>query len=413
MGGGDVQWAELATQFHRDSSYQESLLMEHELLNTIRGFRGNPDLTIIPPSADLRPNRPPQGAICIYHAQVEYGLMLPPQLEFREILNSFQLVPAQLSPNAIAYVYSLLKLLQAQEIPWTLTLFRSLFSWMTVPGYGGCLALRSKTRRAMFSGASSSHSDWRDYYFFVGGDLGIPLTPGVCPPEFSGEAKWVAGQETLRNLEKLKGQSWPLKDFLRHVRNDIFLHAKTLGYDVLKEVAAPSGVATMKRARRGHPVTQLSKEVAAKGEGEEIRVPEPVCGGAVVDVVSSPDDTADDKKTLAELGYTGKGKEPMPATKSQAIPKGSAGVIIGGKEESNKAAVGQEKDRVEEPHPEVAPKAPGEKKGNSGNSEPEPPQKKVRNKEEGASLPGRSMTGRGVWCPRSVRTSPVTSGMTV
>ncbi|PKA52984.1 hypothetical protein AXF42_Ash001965 [Apostasia shenzhenica] len=236
MREGEIEWAELVAQFHKDSSYQESLLMEHEVLNTTRGFRGNPNLTIISPSADLRPNLPPQGAVCIYRAQVEYGLLLPLQPEVREILNSFQLVLAQLSPNVIANVYSFLKLLQDQGIPWTLTLFRSLFSWMMVLGYGGCLALRSKTRKAIFSGASSSHSDWRDYYFFVGGDLGIPLTPGVCPPEFSGDVKWVAGQETLRNLEKLKGQSWPLKDFLRHVKNDVSLHAKALGYNVLKEV---------------------------------------------------------------------------------------------------------------------------------------------------------------------------------
>ncbi|PKA65107.1 hypothetical protein AXF42_Ash013228 [Apostasia shenzhenica] len=44
----------------------------------------------------------------------------------------------------------------------------------------------------------------------------------------------------------------------------------------------------MRRARRGHPpATQLSKEAAAEGKGEEVEVPEPVCGGAVVDVVSS------------------------------------------------------------------------------------------------------------------------------
>ncbi|PKA54988.1 hypothetical protein AXF42_Ash003625 [Apostasia shenzhenica] len=133
--------------------------------------------------------------------------MLPPQLEFKEILNSFRLVPAQLSPNVVAYAYSLLKLLHAHGIPWTLTLFRSLFSWMAVPGYGGCLTLRSKTRKAMFSGASSSHLDWRDYYFFIGGDLGIPLTPGVCPPEFIGNTKLMAGPAILKNLERLKGQS--------------------------------------------------------------------------------------------------------------------------------------------------------------------------------------------------------------
>ncbi|PKA66091.1 hypothetical protein AXF42_Ash010501 [Apostasia shenzhenica] len=176
MGGGEIEWAELANQFHRDSSYQESLLMEHEVLNTTMEFRGNPNLTIIPPAPDLRPNRPFEGAVCVYRAQVKYGLMLPPQPEFKEILNFFQLIPAQLSPNVITYVCSFLKLLQAQGIPWTLSLFRNLFSWMVVPGYRGCLALRSKTMKAIFSGASSSHSNWRDYYFFVGGDLGIPLT---------------------------------------------------------------------------------------------------------------------------------------------------------------------------------------------------------------------------------------------
>ncbi|PKA56189.1 hypothetical protein AXF42_Ash011118 [Apostasia shenzhenica] len=133
--------------------------------------------------------------------------MFPPQPEFKEILNSFQLVPAQLSPNAVAYIYSFLKLLQARGIVWSLILFRSLFSWMAVPGYGGCLALRSKSRKTMFSGASSSHSDWRDFYFFVGGDLGIPLTPGVCPTEFIGDVQWMAGTSVQRDLEVLKGQN--------------------------------------------------------------------------------------------------------------------------------------------------------------------------------------------------------------
>ncbi|PKA47477.1 hypothetical protein AXF42_Ash021742 [Apostasia shenzhenica] len=271
MGGGEIEWAELANQFHKDTSYQESLLMEHEVLNMTRGFRGNPNLMIIPPTADFRPNSPPEGAVCVYRAQVEYDLMLPPQPEFKEILNSFQLVPAQLSPNAITYVYSFLKLLQAQGIPWTLMLFRSLFSWMVVPGYGGCLALRSKTRKTMFSGASSSHSDWRDYYFFVEGNLGIPLTPGTCPPELMGDAKWMAGSATLKILEKLKGQSWPLKDFLRHMRNDVSLHAKALGYAVLKEGIPPPGTVLMKRAKRGQPpTTQLSREITEVGEEEEI-----------------------------------------------------------------------------------------------------------------------------------------------
>ncbi|PKA64591.1 hypothetical protein AXF42_Ash007337 [Apostasia shenzhenica] len=139
----------------------------------------------------------------------------------------------------------------------------------------------------------------------------------------------------------------------------------------------------MKRARRGHPATQLSKEVAEVGEGEEIRVPESVCGRAVVDVVSSPEDTTDDKKILAELGSTGKGKGLMPATKPQAISKSGTGVVIGGKNEGDKADRGPEKEKVEGPCLDlILREVHGEKRGSSGNKEPEPPQKKARSVEE-------------------------------
>ncbi|PKA48959.1 hypothetical protein AXF42_Ash019497 [Apostasia shenzhenica] len=72
----------------------------------------------------------------------------------------------------------------------------------------------------------------------------------------------------------------------------------------------------MKRARRGQPpAAQLSKEITEVGEEEAIEVPEPVCGETAIDVVSSPEDAADDRKTLAELGYTGKGKGLVSAAK--------------------------------------------------------------------------------------------------
>ncbi|PKA63856.1 hypothetical protein AXF42_Ash004866 [Apostasia shenzhenica] len=308
-------------------------MMEHEVLNATKGFRGNPCLMVIPPAADLRPNSPPEGAVCVYRAQVEYGLMLSPQPEFKEVLNSFQLMPAQLSPNVVAYIYSFLKLLQARGMAWSLTLFRSLFSWMAVPGYGGCLALRSRSRKTMFSGASSSHSDWRDFYFFVGGDLGIPLTPGACPTEFIGDAQWMAGTSVQKNLEVLKGHSWPLKDFLRLVKNDVSLYARSQGYTIFKEVVPPPGTVLMKRARRGQPpATQLSKQVVEEAEGEEVAVPEPVCGGISIDVISSPDDSGGDNKTLAEvMEEAGKGKESASLARPKVIAKGAAGIIIGEK----------------------------------------------------------------------------------
>ncbi|PKA52419.1 hypothetical protein AXF42_Ash019803 [Apostasia shenzhenica] len=172
----------------------------------------------------------------------------------------------------------------------------------------------------------------RDYYFFVGGDLGIPIMPGVCPPEFIGDAKWMAGEGTLKNLERLKGQRWPLKGFLRHVKNDISLYAKTLGYAVFKEVVSPPGATLMKRVRRGQPpAVQL-------------------CGGTAIDMVSSHEDTANDKMTLAEL-YAGKGKEPAAAAEPKTVPKSDKGrgIVIGGekREEKEEGQEGAQKERAE------------------------------------------------------------------
>ncbi|PKA59541.1 hypothetical protein AXF42_Ash016565 [Apostasia shenzhenica] len=223
---------------------------------------------------------------------------------------------------------------------------------MAVLGYGGCLALRSKTRKVMFPGASSSHSDWRDYYFFAGGDLGIPLALGVCPPEFIGDAKWMAREGTLKNLEKLKGKNWPLKGFLRHVKNEISLYAKTLGYVIFKEVVPSPGAILMKRARRGQPPTiQLSKEVIEVEEEQVIEVSESVCGGIAIDVVSSPEDTADNRKTLAEL-YAGKGKEPAAAVEPKTVPKSDKGrgIVIEGEkgEEKEEGQEGAQKEWTKE-----------------------------------------------------------------
>ncbi|PKA54366.1 hypothetical protein AXF42_Ash000199 [Apostasia shenzhenica] len=161
----------------------------------------------------------------------------------------------------------------------------------------------------------------------------------------------MAGQDTLKNLERLKGQSWPLKDFLRHVRNYISMYAKALGSEV--------------------------------GEEEEIEVPEPVCGGTAVNVVSSPEDAIDDRKTLAKLGYTRKGKGPVSAAKPQTIPKGAKGSVIGEKEEGNKADGGQEKERTEGPCLNlILSEVPKKKNGPSESTSPEPPSKKAKSVEE-------------------------------
>ncbi|PKA55187.1 hypothetical protein AXF42_Ash003824 [Apostasia shenzhenica] len=255
----------------------------------------------------------------------------------------------------------------------------------------------------MFSGASSSHSDWRDFYFFVGGDLGIPLTLGVCPTEFIGDPQWLAGGAIQRNLEALKGKIWPLKDFLRLVKNDVSMYAKSQGYTIFKEIAPPPGTVLMKRARRGQPpATQLSKQIIEEVGEEEVEVLEPVCGGILIDVVSSPDNPGDDKKTLAEvIEEAGKGKEPASLARPKVIPKGAAGITIGGKGGKEEAAEsGPGKEMVEVPCPErevvVAPsralvslETSEKKRGPSKENSLEPPLKKGKSVKEGEPDEGR------------------------
>ncbi|PKA58683.1 hypothetical protein AXF42_Ash008970 [Apostasia shenzhenica] len=119
------------------------------------------------------------------------------------------------------------------------------------------------------------------------------------------------------------------------------------GYTIFKEIVPPPGTVLMKRARRGQPpATQLSKHVVEEAEKEEVEVPEPVCGGIPIDVVSSPDDSGDDEKTLAEvMEEAGKGKEPASLARPKVIPKGAAGITMGekgGKEEVAEGGPGRE-----------------------------------------------------------------------
>ncbi|PKA52408.1 hypothetical protein AXF42_Ash019792 [Apostasia shenzhenica] len=205
----------------------------------------------------------------------------------------------------------------------------------------------------------------------------------------------MAGEGTLKNLERLKGQNWPLKDFLRHIKNDIFLYAKSLEYVIFKEVVPSPGAVLMKKARRGQsPAIQLNKKVTKAEEEQVMEVPEPVCGGAAVNVVSSPDDAIDDRKTLTELmGVTGKGKELATAAEPKVIPKSDKGIVIREERERNKAEGGQEEKIGEGAGSPcldlVLSVVLKKKRGSSESASPEPPSKKGRGaKEEGFAVEG-------------------------
>ncbi|PKA63181.1 hypothetical protein AXF42_Ash007977 [Apostasia shenzhenica] len=157
----------------------------------------------------------------------------------------------------------------------------------------------------------------------------------------------MAGTSVQRDLEILKGQNWPLKDFLRLVKNDVSLYAELQGYTIFKEITPPPGTVLMRRARRGPPLaTQLSKQVVEEAGEEEVELSEPICGGISIDVVSLPDDSGDDKKTLAEVMEEAcKGKEPASLARSKVIPKVVVGITIGrkgGREETAEGGAGKE-----------------------------------------------------------------------
>ncbi|PKA50441.1 hypothetical protein AXF42_Ash021060 [Apostasia shenzhenica] len=140
----------------------------------------------------------------------------------------------------------------------------------------------------------------------------------------------------------------------------------------------------MKRDRRGQPpAIQLSKEVTEVEEEEEevMEVPEPIYGEVAVDVVSSPEDDANDRKTLAELlEDAGKVKEPATAAKPKVIPKSDKGIVIGEEKERNKVKGGQEEKReggAKSPCLNlVLSGVPKKKRGSTESASPEPPSKR-------------------------------------
>ncbi|PKA61611.1 hypothetical protein AXF42_Ash018224 [Apostasia shenzhenica] len=191
------------------------------------------------------------------------------------------------------------------------------------------------------------------------------------------------------------------------------MYAKSQGYTIFKEITPPLGTVLMRRARRVQPpATQLSKQVVEEAGEEEVELPEPVCGGISIDVVSSPDNSGDDKKTLAEvMEEAGKGKEPASLARSKVIPKAAVGITIGrkgGREEAAEGGAGKEMAVVPCPGEEavVAPsqalvslETPKKKRGPPEENSLEPPVKKGKSDKEGGETDEEREWGKSVEPP--------------
>ncbi|PKA52050.1 hypothetical protein AXF42_Ash013987 [Apostasia shenzhenica] len=155
----------------------------------------------------------------------------------------------------------------------------------------------------------------------------------------------------------------------------------------------------MKRARRGQPhAIQLSKEVTEVEEEQGMEVLKPVYGRATVNVVSSPEDAADDRKTLAELMEDAvKEKEPATAANPKRSLKSDKGIVIGEEKKRNKVEGGQEEKTREGAGSScldlVLSGVPKKKRGSSESASPEPPSKKGR----GAEKEGFASEGGHDW----------------
>ncbi len=92
-----------------------------------RGFR------LEPAGLGDRVTNPPVGRIGVYREALWAGLRFPLNGFLNELLTEYQLVPAQLAPNAWRTIVGFLSLCLAYGIPTSVNVFRRLFMFKSNP----------------------------------------------------------------------------------------------------------------------------------------------------------------------------------------------------------------------------------------------------------------------------------------
>ncbi|PKA65676.1 hypothetical protein AXF42_Ash013090 [Apostasia shenzhenica] len=148
----------LSNLFKDNHGHLKSLMAKHEVFNATCAFHLNPKIKVCAMRDEGKSNTSLVGFVCIY-IFLDVGIVLLPQTKFKGILKKFKLVPAQLSPNGLAYIYGLCWVLKENDKVWDLSLFKVMFIFLEYIQYHCYLNLRARTWDALFSSVPSSHSN--------------------------------------------------------------------------------------------------------------------------------------------------------------------------------------------------------------------------------------------------------------
>ncbi len=166
-----------------------------------------------PAGLGVRVTNPPVGRIGVYSEALWAGLRFPLHGFVNELLGEYQLVPAQLAPNAWRTIIGFLSLCVAYGIPSSVNVFRQLFSLKSNPGDGEWLYIAFRAGRPLFHGAPSSIHDWKKKFFF----LSFERSWGFDP-------RWRQSRlKTANKLPRLSSREQGILDAIRSLGDGILL----------------------------------------------------------------------------------------------------------------------------------------------------------------------------------------------
>ncbi|KAK8947420.1 hypothetical protein KSP39_PZI007157 [Platanthera zijinensis] len=168
-----------------DAEHKRSEITETELDLFVATHMANPDVVARLPREDERINTSGKNLVVIPIDHFDYGFTLPPLIEFIEILDFFDIVPDQLSPNIVASVMSFIIYLRTERVKFTMDLFRHCFVIRSITSgkkdnrifkgvvYFGCTSMKAVNLQNKFP-------NWSTRFLMFEGNLGLmPVRPQV------------------------------------------------------------------------------------------------------------------------------------------------------------------------------------------------------------------------------------------
>ncbi len=197
--------------------------MTEEWFFPLQGFR------LEPTKQGDRVTDPPVGWVGVYLESLWAGLRFPLHGFVNELLTEYQLVSAQLAPNAWRTVIGFLSLCLLHGIPTSVNVFRRLFVLKSNPRDGEWLYIALRAGRPLFHGAPSSIHDWKKKFFFLGSERSWGFDPRWGPTHL----------KSVNKVPRLSSREQGVLDAIRSLGGGILLNG-LISEDALVNVGLSS-----------------------------------------------------------------------------------------------------------------------------------------------------------------------------